>query len=215
MKQKSLILLVCGAVLLFGQVSHADPGNRSTSRIRFDNDRINEVFRQAMKQSPSFGDLVATFEALDRLVYIEEGRCGNSEFRACLHIVRAPDSRIVLIKIDPRQQLRSVILQLAHELYHALEVAREPTIVDAVTLRSLYERIGERTCFDESHSCWETRAAIAFEALVARELARKKASERLLAALSLDAGVSARRRSASSTPASILFPSAAFSSDTA
>ena len=58
-----------------------------------------------MKQSPSFGDLVATVETLDRLVYIEEGRCGDSEFRACLHIVRAPDSRIVLIKIDPRQQL--------------------------------------------------------------------------------------------------------------
>jgi hypothetical protein len=172
MKRKSLIQLVCGVVLLLGQASRADPGDRSTSRIRFDNDRINEVFQEAMNRSPSFSDLVATLETLDRLVYIEEGRCGDSEFRGCLHVLRAPNSRILLIRIDPRQQLRSVIRQMAHELYHALEVAREPDVVHAVTLRDLYQRIGERTCFDAAESCWETRAAVAFEALVARELVK-------------------------------------------
>ncbi len=175
MRQKALSLLLCGAVLVFGS-SVASAGHREdqTSRIRFDNSRIDEVFRYAMKHSPSFVDLVATLETLDRLVYVEEGHCGRSEERACLHIVHAPDSRVIVIRIDPRQPIRAVALHLAHELYHALEVAREPDVVDAVTLRALYERIGVRSCFGGAESCWETRAAVAFEALVARQLVKGK-----------------------------------------
>src|SRR5262245_36528642 len=128
MRLKPMLLLLCGAVFSFSQVAAAcaDPG----SRIRFDNDRISEVFRYATKNSPSFVDLIATLETLDRLVYVEEGHCGHSEERACLHLLRSPDSRVLVIRIDPRQPIRAVALQLAHELYHALEVAREPDVVD-------------------------------------------------------------------------------------
>jgi hypothetical protein len=173
MKRRVLLLLLCGAALSLSQVAAAAGARADAgSRIRFDNDRIDEVFRYATKNSPSFVDLVETLETLDRLVYVEEGHCGHSEERACLHILRARDARVLVIRIDPRQTLRSVTLQLAHELYHALEVAREPDVVDAVTLRDLYARIGERTCFGAAESCWETRAAVAFEALVARQLVK-------------------------------------------
>ena len=171
MTGKTLSSLICGLTLTIGQVTAgADTFAHHSGRIRFDNERIGEVFRYATKNSPSFVDLVATLDTLDRLVYVEEGRCGHSEERACLHILRAPDSKVLVIRIDPRQPLRSVALQLAHELYHALEVAREPDVVNATGLRDLYERIGERTCFGTADTCWETRAAVAFEALVARQL---------------------------------------------
>jgi hypothetical protein len=43
-------------------------------------------------------------------------------------------------------------------------------VAGAAALNTLYERIGERSCFDEGESCWETRAAVAFEALVIRQV---------------------------------------------
>jgi hypothetical protein len=81
-----------------------------------------------------------------------------------------PEARNLLVRIDPRQPIRLAASQLAHELYHALEGAREPEVIDEASLRSLFERIGERTCARIGDTCWETRAARAFEALVTRQL---------------------------------------------
>jgi hypothetical protein len=80
-------------------------------------------------------------------------------------------SRNILVHIDPRQPIRTVVAQLAHELYHAVEIGREPDVIDADRLQTLYEQIGERSCLSQPNGCWETRAARAFEALVLRQLA--------------------------------------------
>jgi hypothetical protein len=142
----------------------------TATHVRSDNDRILEVLLYAIGRSPSFIDLIETLEQLDRVVYIEEGTCHHRELRACLQMMSTPGGKNLLVRIDPRQPIRSVVAQLAHELYHAVEIAREPEVVDAGSLRDLYERIGERSCFSEANPCWETRAAVAFEALVARQL---------------------------------------------
>jgi hypothetical protein len=140
-----------------------------SAHMRTSNARIEEVLHYALNRSPSFGDLIATFDFVDRTVDIEEGHCQHREQPACLQLM--PGGRDILVQVDPRQPFQAVALQIAHELYHALEVGREPAVVDAASLRSLYEMIGERSCFTSPDSCWETRAAIAFEALVARQLA--------------------------------------------
>ena len=71
----------------------------------------------------------------------KEGTCRNPEHRSCLHLVA--DSPNIIVHIDPRQQIRSVVAQLAHELYHAAEIGREPDVVDAAGLLALYTRVGE------------------------------------------------------------------------
>jgi hypothetical protein len=101
-------------------------------------------------------------------VDIEEGHCQHREQPACLELM--PGGRNILVQVDPRQTIQAVALQIAHELYHAVEVGREPAVVDAASLRNLFEMIGERSCFTSPDSCWETRAAIAFETLVERQL---------------------------------------------
>jgi hypothetical protein len=143
----------------------------SASRLRVDNQRISEIVRYATRRSPSFRELVATLEMLDRVVYIEEGRCAHRHQRACLQLMPTPAMKGVRVRVDPRQPIRFAAAQIAHELYHALEIAREPDVVDARSLERLYDRIGVRSCFRESSDCWETRAAQAFESLVSRELA--------------------------------------------
>lgn len=148
---------------------------RSASRIRFDNGRIGEVFRYAMKKSPAFEDLVQTLESQDRVVYVEEGRCQHGHISSCLQIMATPGGRSIQIRIDPRESIQLVVARLAHELFHASEIARDTSIVDAAGLRALYERIGHaREPCHVNGGCWETRAAVAFEALVTRELNEQK-----------------------------------------
>jgi hypothetical protein len=159
-------VLVSG-LMLFGGSVHAEKGGPLSNHVRTSNDRIAEVMRYAIKHSPSFGDLLATFDTLDRVVYIEEGKCQHREIRACLQLVA--ESPNMLVRIDSRQLIDSVVAQLAHELYHALEIARE-AVVDGPSLRSFYSQIGERSCYSEDSGCFETRAALAFEALVTRQL---------------------------------------------
>lgn len=162
-------LVVAVLFISVGGLRASEP-DRSESRIRFNSSRISELFRHGMRHSPSFRDLVATLEILEPIVYVEEGSCRQRALTACLQVM--PESRgakKLLVKFDPRQPLRQAVSQLAHELYHAAEVGREADVTDQASLRRLYARIGFRSCF-ESEDCWETRAAIAFEALVTEDL---------------------------------------------
>jgi len=170
MGQVSRTGLVVVAVVMSINGPRASEPNRAESHIRFNSARISELFRYGMKHSPSFRDLVATLELLDRIVYVEEGSCRQRVITACLQLM--PESaglKKLLVKFDPRQPSRRAVSRLAHELYHAAEVGREADVTDQASLRRLYARIGYRSCLD-SEDCWETRAALAFEALVMEDL---------------------------------------------
>jgi hypothetical protein len=153
----------------------ADSTGDSVHHVRSANRRIQEALEYGLAKSESFRDLVATLDFVDRVVYVEEGSCANAEHRSCLHLLAG--SRNMIVQINPRQEIRVVVAQLAHELYHAAEVGREPAVTNAAELQALYERIGERSCSSPRGGCWETRAACAFEALVRGQLVGRRASE--------------------------------------
>jgi hypothetical protein len=177
MRLFQIALLVVGALTLQGGsrglAQDVDPGpapGSARSHLRIHNDRIDEALQYAIRRAPSFARLVTALEALDRVVYIEAGRCAHREVRSCLNLMTGHEATTLVIHLDPRQEMRCVVAQLAHELYHALEIAREPDVVDVAAIERLYERIGERSCSDPTLQCHETRAALAFEALVGREV---------------------------------------------
>jgi hypothetical protein len=150
-------------------IEAAQHGERS--HIRFRNTRIAEAFDYAMKKSPAFEDLVQTLELQGRVVYLEEGQCHERRGTSCLQLMSTPGGRNIQIRFDPRKPIKSVVARLAHELYHASEIARDPAVVDETSVRALFERIGYRNgnC-PAAVSCWETRAAVAFETLVTKQL---------------------------------------------
>ena len=172
-KQRRMSLSACLVVVLFTcqSLQGAQP-DLKPPHIRFDNGRISEVFRYALKKSPSFDDLVTVLELQDRIVYIEEGRCPHPDISACLQLMSTSTGRHIQIRVDPRQAINLVVGHLAHELYHASEIAREPHVIDAASLRTLYERIGyqNKACPNRPEDCWETRAAVVFETLVTKQL---------------------------------------------
>jgi hypothetical protein len=157
--------------------AHGASANGGLRHVRSSNQRVHEIIRYALTRSPSFGDLLATLDLFDRVVYVEEGSCTGLEHPSCLYLMS--DGHSLAVRIDPRQPIRTAAAELAHELYHAVEIGREPTVVDASTLLALYARIGENACGTHiRHGCWETRAAQAFQELVMRELAAGKAAAR-------------------------------------
>jgi hypothetical protein len=164
------LALVAALSLLVSSALYAAQDEPSGSRVRTDNPRLAEVIRYALQRSPSFGDLLATFETLNRVIYVNEGSCRHREMHACLELMTPPGEKNILVWVTPRESIDSVVSQLAHELYHALEVARESGVVDDSSLGELYERIGDERCPGASGKCFETRAAVTFEALVIRQL---------------------------------------------
>ena len=164
-----LIAVTCAACALVVTPAHGARRSWTAAHVRSGNDRVVEALQYGLEHSPSYHDLIDTLELLDGVVFIEGGPCGHRGPRACLHLMSTRGGRL-RVRIDPRQPIPSVAAQLAHELYHAVEVARELDVIDEVSLRNLYARIGERSCGSESDDCWETRAADAFEALASRQL---------------------------------------------
>ena len=172
-KQRRMMLSSCLAVSLVTcqSLQGAQP-DLKPPHIRFSNERISDVFRYAMEKSPSFEDLVTALELQDRVVYIEEGRCPHPDVSSCLQLMSTSSGRNIQVRVDPRQAIKLVVARLAHELYHASEIAREPYVIDTASLRALYEQIGYRNtaCFNSPEHCWETQAAVVFETLVTKQL---------------------------------------------
>ena len=170
-------LIIVSIALAIPDLRASEP-DRSNSHIRFNNSRIAELFRYGMHHSPSFADLVATLEIVDQVVYIEDGLCPRTTAAGCLRLMPQTTNgpKNVFLTFNSRQSQRRAVSELAHELYHAVEIGREPEVVDEDSLRVLYTRIGFRSCGTQNGECWETRAAAAFEALVMRELVDKKSN---------------------------------------
>ena len=143
--------------------------NATASNLRFQNVRIAEAIEFARRRSPAFRSLLAEIIDSDLIVYVQEGGCRGTELPSCLRLMPTPGGRRLVISVQLRETLRTVIRQLAHELCHATEISAAPEVVDDASLRRMYERIGFENCGPRSKECWETRHALDLEAKVASE----------------------------------------------
>src|SRR5262249_36520238 len=128
--------LAMGAVLTIVAMSPVLVSGHSSRppNLRSDNQRIQEVISFALARSESFQNLVASLDLADRIVYVTEGSCPGPEHLACLYLVAG--SRNLVVHIDCRQPILAAAAMLAHELYHAAEIARAPEVVDSESLKA-------------------------------------------------------------------------------
>jgi hypothetical protein len=98
------------------------------SRVRSTDIKITTLIARAVEQSATFRSLLEEIAATDGIVYVEPGRCGA--VRACLtlKVTVAEPHRILWIRVDPRRNACDVMASIGHELWHAVEVLREPSI---------------------------------------------------------------------------------------
>ena len=119
--------------------------------------RIREAVSLGLERSETFRSLVQEINASDGLVMIEAGAC-RSSVRACLYqnVVVAPPHRVLQILVVPRKAPGCQLVEsIGHELYHAVEVLREPGVRNFRQLISLYQRIGA-----ENEGRFETNGAV-------------------------------------------------------
>lgn len=139
---------------------------------------IASLIVEGTHRSTTFRDLVKRLDTRDAIVYIES----RTDLRKALGGVTrlmsaAAGYRYVSISIRSGYSEDVAIAILAHELQHALEIAKAREIVDAESLAAFYERIGERKCFDAAVGCYETKEARRVGDVVLGELRGSRAPE--------------------------------------
>ena len=109
--------------------------------VRSENPSIAAAIHDATERSATFRGLIETIQATDGLVYVTEGRCGNS-VRNCLSLsvkVAGP-FRLLRVLVDARAPTCDLMASIGHELQHVTEVLREPHIT---SMKQMYSFFGQ------------------------------------------------------------------------
>jgi hypothetical protein len=134
--------------------------------------RLQQVIEWANQESATFRTLADTLSAHEVMVWMTAGTCDQGRHPACLQhrITISGVHRFLFVSIsDDLPPLRIAGL-VAHELQHAVEVARAG-ITTADGFEALYQRIGEPCDNQHVQECRETTAAREVETRVLAELA--------------------------------------------
>jgi len=146
----------------------------SRRHVRATEPRILALLDAGISRSPLFRGLVAALDESDVIVYIEP-KIARQNLGGYLrhHVVAQGGYRYLRIVIDTQGSESRLIPVLAHELQHALEIARSPNARDAGRMREVFER---RDVGCGSSTCYETLTALEVQAAVDHELKAARAS---------------------------------------
>lgn len=134
----------------------------SMPRVRSADATIAALIARASEQSTTFQRVVQIIDATDGIVYVEPGRCGKN-VRACmaLTVTVAGPSRILRIVVDTRKPDCDLMASIGHELWHAIEVLRDPSLTSDAAVFFFYARAGRHGDRDgDPLGAWETQAAV-------------------------------------------------------
>jgi hypothetical protein len=171
----TLVLSCSGRI----SVQSAAPGTASPTdevrirRVRSEDPTITALIAQASEWSATFQAFLDMIDRSDGIVYIARGRCRHGG-AACmaLTVKLAGPNRMLRIVIDQRRADCDLDLMasIGHELWHAIEVLREPSLRSYAHLYNFFSRDGRHTDRAGSFGAWETPAAIKAGFTVLEEL---------------------------------------------
>jgi hypothetical protein len=133
---------------------------------------LRPLVDQAAQRSPSIRALVDRIEASDVIVYVRLRQFARSDLngRVALLSSMPAGQRYLVVELACGRSDVLTIAALGHELFHALEIAAQPSIVDARSLAAFYTTAGEQTGNLHGQITFETRGAEAAGLQVRREL---------------------------------------------
>jgi hypothetical protein len=110
-------------------------------RLRPTTKRLAVLIEEATARSPTFRDMVASIEATDGIVFIDEGNCSRG-VPACLlwQLTQAARYRVLFVVIDTRRPDIHLMGSIGHELRHALEVLDDPSVRTTAAIERFYMR---------------------------------------------------------------------------
>jgi hypothetical protein len=133
---------------------------------------LRPLVAQAAQRSPLIREMIDRLEASDLVVYVRLRQFTRSDLngRVALLSSMPAGQRYLVIELACGRSDVLTIATLGHELFHALEIAAEPSIVDARSLAAFYTTAGEKTGDRLGQLTFETRGAEAAGVQVRREL---------------------------------------------
>jgi len=150
--------------------SSAEVHNRP---VRSEDPTVTRLIFRASEGSAMFHQMLDEVDANKGIVYVERGRCRHGG-PACMAmtVTLAGPYRILRIVVDPRQADcdRALMASIGHELWHAIEVLREPSLTSYDAIFHFYYRDGRRKEHAVSGGGFETPAAINAGHTVLRQL---------------------------------------------
>lgn len=124
------------------------------------NPDLRTLVDEAARRSTEIRELIDRLETLDVTVYIRTRAFAQSDLDGQVGLLAAGRGhRYLVIELSGARPGISQMATLGHELFHAVEIAGEPSIVDARSLAAFYARIGKRTSDWAGRQTFETAAA--------------------------------------------------------
>jgi len=145
----------------------ADPDTTTYAHVRSSSARLQGAIEEGKLGSRTFRRLIETIGATNGIVYVEEGVCRHG-VRSCLslRVTTTAGVRYLRVLIDLRAATVTgavaLIGTIGHELCHALEVLKEPSLTTATAVFLFYLR----EVANWNGGAFETAAAISTEVRV-------------------------------------------------
>jgi hypothetical protein len=133
---------------------------------------MQRLVDDAARRSPAIRDWIDRLQELDVTVYVRARPFTqvDLEGRVSLLSVTAAGHRYLVIELACGRSEITQMATLGHELFHAIEIAEEPSVVNADTLADLYSAIGSKTRDSAGIRTFETEAAAAAGLRARRQL---------------------------------------------
>ena len=123
---------------------------------------MQRLVDEAARRSPAIREWVDRLESLDVTVYIRTKAFTQSDLEGRVALQSVTGShRYLIIEIACGHSELTQMATLGHELFHAIEIAEEPSVVSPDTLANFYSRIGRETGDSWGRRTFETAGAAA------------------------------------------------------
>ena len=114
-----------------------------TRRVRSNDPRLARLLIEGARRSPTFAQLVTRVHSTDLIVYVESTHSLPPDTVGRIQLQSVVSGcRYLRVQVKTTLLRDEMITVIGHELWHALEVADDPTVLDDAGLRALYRRIG-------------------------------------------------------------------------
>jgi hypothetical protein len=134
-------VVFCGAIGAAALIRPIETSQPLIPRVRSNGDAsITLLIHEAAERSPTFRHIVDNINRTDGIVYIEPGRCRRVHACLLMSVTIAGPSRVLHIRVDPRDDTTTVIAAIGHELQHAVEALSEAGVRSDGQLEAFFER---------------------------------------------------------------------------
>jgi hypothetical protein len=132
---------------------------------------MKRLVDEAAQRSPAIRESIDRLQELDVTVYVHTRMLTQPDLDGRVSLLSiSRGHRYLVIELACGRNEITQMATLAHELFHAIEIAEEPSVINHETLAAFYSRIGIKTGDSSGLRTFETEAAAAAGVRARRQL---------------------------------------------